>query len=59
MNSRAFTTSLMLAGLAVAMIYSYISSRETELQSDYGNQTPVVVAKEDIKVPDAWSLQTC
>lgn len=49
MNSRAFTTSLVLAGLAVAMIWSYIESRETELQSDYGNQTPVVVAKEDIK----------
>lgn len=49
MNSRAFTTSLLLAGLAVAMIWSYISSRETELQSDYGEQTPVVVAKEDIK----------
>jgi pilus assembly protein CpaB len=49
MNSRAFTTSLLLAALAVAMIWSYISSRETELQSDYGNQTPVVVAKEDIK----------
>ncbi len=49
MNSRAFTTSLLLAGLAVAMIWSYISSRETELQSDYGNLTPVVFAKEDIK----------
>lgn len=49
MNSRAFTTSLILAIVAVLMIYSYISSRETELQSEYGNQTPVVVAKEDIK----------
>lgn len=49
MNSRAFTTSLLLAGIAVMMIWSYISSRETELQSDYGNPTPVVVAKEDIK----------
>jgi pilus assembly protein CpaB len=49
MNNRAFTTSLMLAVLAVTMIYSYIQSRETELQSDYGNQTPVVIAKEDIK----------
>ena len=49
MNSRAFTTSLLLAAVAVFMIYSYISSRETELQSEYGNQTPVVVAKEDIK----------
>jgi len=48
MNSRAFTTSLILAALAVAMIWSYIDSRETEMQSDYGNQTPVVVAKEDI-----------
>ena len=49
MNSRAFTTSLLLAVLAVAMIWSYIGSRETELQSDYGNLTPVVFAKEDIK----------
>jgi pilus assembly protein CpaB len=49
MNSRAFTTSLLLAGIAVMMIWSYISSRENELQSDYGNPTPVVVAKEDIK----------
>jgi pilus assembly protein CpaB len=49
MNSRAFTTSLLLAVLAVAMIWSYIESRETELQNDFGNQTPVVIAKEDIK----------
>jgi pilus assembly protein CpaB len=49
MNNRAFTTSLMLALIAVMMIYSYIQSRETELQSDFGNQTPVVIAKEDIK----------
>ncbi|HXH31624.1 MAG TPA: Flp pilus assembly protein CpaB [Bacteriovoracaceae bacterium] len=49
MNSRAFTTSLILAAVAVLMIYSYISSRETELISEYGNSTPVVVAKEDIK----------
>jgi len=48
MNSRAFTISLMLAALAVALIWAYIDSRETELQIDYGNQTPVVVAKEDI-----------
>jgi pilus assembly protein CpaB len=49
MNSKAFTTSLILAGLAVMMVLSYISSRETELISEYGNATPVVVAKEDIK----------
>lgn len=49
MNSRAFTTSLILAAVAVLMIYSYISSRETELISEYGNMTPIVVAREDIK----------
>lgn len=49
MNSRAFTTSLILAIVAVFMIYSYIDSRETELISEYGNSTPVVVAREDIK----------
>jgi pilus assembly protein CpaB len=49
MNTRAFTTSLILAALAVMMVLSYISSRETELISEYGNSTPVVVAKEDIK----------
>lgn len=49
MNSKAFTTSLILALLAVGMIYSYIDSRETELISEYGESTPVVVAKEDIK----------
>ena len=49
MNSRAFTTSLILAAVAVLMIYSYINNRETELVSEYGNMTPVVVAREDIK----------
>lgn len=49
MNSRAFTTSLILAAVAVMMIYSYIDSRESELISEYGNMTPVVIAREDIK----------
>ncbi len=49
MNTKAFTTSLILAVLAVMMVLSYISSRETELISEYGDSTPVVVAKEDIK----------
>ncbi len=49
MNSRAFTTSLIIAFVAAFMIYSFIESRETELISDYGNQTPVVVARGDIK----------
>ncbi|MFY7992919.1 MAG: Flp pilus assembly protein CpaB [Bacteriovoracaceae bacterium] len=49
MNSRAFTTSLLFAFVAVFMVYSYIDSRETELVSEYGNPTPIVVAREDIK----------
>ena len=49
MNTKAFTTSLILAALAVMMVLSYISSRETELINEYGDSTPVVVAKEDIK----------
>lgn len=49
MNSRAFTTSILFAAVAVFMVYSYISSRETELVSEYGNPTPIVVAREDIK----------
>lgn len=49
MNSKAFTTSLILAALAVMMVLSYIDSRETELISEYGESTPIVVAKEDIK----------
>ena len=49
MNTKAFTTSLILAALAVMMVLPYISSRETELISEYGDSTPVVVAKEDIK----------
>lgn len=49
MNTKAFTTSLILAALAVMMVLSYISSRETELISEYGEATPIVVAKEDIK----------
>lgn len=49
MNSRAFTISLILALFAVFMIYSYIESRESEMINQYGNMTPVVVAREDIK----------
>lgn len=49
MNSKAFTTSLLLAALAMFMVWSYMDSRESELINDYGNSTPVVVAKEDIK----------
>ncbi|MGE4234477.1 MAG: Flp pilus assembly protein CpaB [Bacteriovoracia bacterium] len=52
MNNRAFTISLALAGLAVFMIYSYITSKEEEYKARYGSETAVVVAKKDINEMD-------
>jgi pilus assembly protein CpaB len=49
MNSRAFTLSLIIAGIAMFMVYSYIDSTEAEFVKKYGNPQPVVVAKVDIK----------
>src|SRR5687768_15915366 len=48
MNNKAFTISIALAGMAVFMIYSYISSKESELTQKDGSMTNVVVAKRDI-----------
>jgi pilus assembly protein CpaB len=48
MNNKAFTISLALAGLAVFMIYSFITSKEEELKAKYGTETAVVVAKRNI-----------
>src|SRR5689334_6537104 len=52
MNNKAFTISLTLAGLAVFMIYSYITSKEEELKKIYGDEVAVVVAKRDISELD-------
>jgi pilus assembly protein CpaB len=49
MNTRAFTLSLIIAGMAMFMAYSYIDSLEAEYLKTYGNPQPVVVAKVDIK----------
>lgn len=49
MNSRAFTLSLLIAGLAVYMVQSYIEGREAKFKEEYGNMVPVVIAKVDIK----------
>lgn len=48
MNNKAFTISLLMAGFAVFMVYSYITSKEAEFQTKYGTETAVVVAKKDI-----------
>ncbi len=49
MNSRSFTLSLIIAGIAMFMAWSYIDAREAQYKKTYGNMQPVVVAREDIK----------
>ena len=49
MNSRAFTLSLVIAGIAVFMVYSFLEGREAQYIEEYGNPSPVVLAKVDIK----------
>lgn len=49
MNSRAFTFSLVIAIIAMAMVGSYISAEQDKLTVKYGKSVPVVVAKVDIK----------
>lgn len=48
MNSRAFTLSLVIAGIAMFMVYSYISGQEAEWVKKYGKKVTVVKAKVDI-----------
>ncbi len=52
MNSRAFTLSLIIAGIAVFMVSSYIDGKEAKFKEAYGDMVPVVVAKTDIKELD-------
>lgn len=49
MNSRAFTLSLIIAGIAVFMVYSFLEGREAQFVEEYGNPSPVVMASVDIK----------
>jgi len=48
MNSRAFTLSLIIAGFAMFMVYSYMQGMESEFIERYGKEGTVVVAKRDI-----------
>lgn len=49
MNTRAFTLALVIAGIAVFMVYTYIEDQKSELFRRYGTNVSVVVAKNDIK----------
>lgn len=53
MNTRAFTLSLVIAGIASFMVYSYIEGVEADLVKKYGQLTTVVVAQENI---ERWGL---
>jgi len=49
MNTRAFTLSLVIAGIAAFMVYSYMEGVKGTYIQKYGKETSVVVAKADIK----------
>lgn len=49
MNSRAFTLALIIAGFAMFMVYTYIEDQVGDLRAQYGRDTTVVIAQEDIE----------
>ncbi len=49
MNTRAFTLALIISGLAMAMVYTYIEDQKAALFQKYGTLSSVVVAKQDIQ----------
>lgn len=49
MNTRAFTLALVIAGLAMYMVYTYVESQKSSFVKMYGTETSVVVAKADIQ----------
>ncbi len=49
MNTRSFTFALILAGLAMLLVHTYIEDQKANLITKYGTEVSVVVAKVDIK----------
>ncbi|GAB4015294.1 MAG: hypothetical protein Fur0010_14140 [Bdellovibrio sp.] len=49
MNTRAFTLALVIAALAMFMVYTYVEDQTSIIVKKYGTQVPVVVAKTDIQ----------
>jgi pilus assembly protein CpaB len=48
MNTRALTFALIIAGLAMFMVYTYLDDQKSVLTKEYGSPRPVVVARVDI-----------
>ena len=49
MNTRALTLALVIAGFAMMMVYTYIEDQKSAMIKEYGIQSSVVVAKNDIQ----------
>ncbi len=49
MNTRAFTLAIIIAAMAMFMVWTYVSDEEKKMIAKYGVETPVVVAKVDIQ----------
>jgi pilus assembly protein CpaB len=49
MNTKAMTLALVIAGLAMMMVYTYIDEQKAQLIKKYGTLTSVVVARTDIQ----------
>jgi len=47
-QSRAFIVSLAFAGLAMLLVYFYVSQKEEAILAEFGSEVPVVVASRDI-----------
>jgi len=49
MNTRAFTLALIIAAMAMFMVYTFVEDQEKKLVQEYGVKIGVVVAKTDIQ----------
>jgi pilus assembly protein CpaB len=49
MNTRAFTLALVIAGVAMFMVFTYIEDQKSDIIKRFGTESSVVVAKIDIK----------
>ena len=49
MNTRALTLALVIAGIAMFMVHTYVKDKEIEHQRNYGSPQTVVVANRDIQ----------
>ena len=48
MNTRAFTLALVIASIAMFMVYTFIDE-EQNFKTKFGREVPVVIAKVDIQ----------